>query len=164
MTNSRLLVRPDGPGAEPQTLRGPQDTPVSNSISASQGDCTLSLGHFSWAGGVSMTPHPLCRAWTVFDIFRSVSISFLSNGREDSDHLGSKQGQRESRGQGGRGATQGKSRGRAERGGRNQRGPRRDQQGLGFWGRPPRSQALWAWQGSPFCDELGSWFPTKIMF
>ena len=30
--------------------------------------------------------------------------------------------------------------------------PRRDQQGLGFWGRLPRSQALWACQGSPFCD------------
>ena len=132
MANSRLLVRPDRPGGEPQTLRGPQDAAVSNSVSASQGDRTLSLGHFSWAGGVSMTPHPLCRAWPVFDIFWRVSISFLSNGREDSDHLESKQGQRESRGQGGRGATQGKSRGRAERGGRNQRGPRRDQQGLGF--------------------------------
>lgn len=46
MTNSRLLVRPDRPGAEPQTLRGPQDAAVSNSVSASL-ETTLFLSGIS---------------------------------------------------------------------------------------------------------------------
>ena len=67
------------------------------------------------------------------DIFRSVSVSVLSNGREDSDHLESKKGRRESRGQGGRGKS---NSGHSPEGGRRgvagtREAPRRDQQGLG---------------------------------
>lgn len=50
MRNSRLLVRPDRPGAEPQMRRGPQGAAMSSS--SFSGDRTLSLGRFSW-GAVS---------------------------------------------------------------------------------------------------------------
>ena len=131
MRNSRLLVRPDRPGAEPQVRRGPQGAAVSSSVCASR-ETALFLWGVSPGGGLSMTPRPLCRAWTGFDIFRTVSIGFLSNGWEDSDHLESRKGQRESRGQGGSGG--GKLRAKS-RGGR--RGRRGDQRGLGLL-RPAR--------------------------
>lgn len=45
-----------------------------------------------------MTPHPLSRAvFEPFDISRNMSISYLSNGRVDSDHLESEEGRRETR-------------------------------------------------------------------